>query len=112
MLRTYDLDKDQEQITRDLNDEEYALTNMFISHNPMQGLTNVELEFNWLTIPRERRFRRYLKAFIVPHRGQNLDLDLTLSEPDIRVIKRQKFFSFEGTVVVLDYQRPIGRRAY
>ena len=112
MFRTYDLDKDHARVIHDLNDEEYALISMFISHNPAQGLTNVELKFQWLPQPKKRRFRRYLKAFLVPHRGQNFDLDLTLAEPDIRVIKERKFFSFEGTVVVLDYQRPIGRRVH
>jgi len=111
MFRSYDLEQDQERITYDLNDDELAITDIKVDHQTATGFTTAKLDFQLLAIPEPRRYRRYLKHFFVPHRGQNLDLDLTLSQPDVYLIKKHVFFSLTGTIVVIDYQRPIERRA-
>ena len=110
MIRVYNIGKQLDEIKKDLNNPYMRLIDFQVFHSSESEQTTTILESMETDEPRESRFIRSLKRFVIPHgRGKSVDYDLWLAQPEIRVIKKYTFFSGIGTVIVVDYQINKGR---
>lgn len=59
--------------------------------------------------PREKKYKRFVERFVLTG-SYNKELEKRMDDPDNRLIKQYVFPTFEGIVVVLDYQVRKGRQ--
>lgn len=103
MLRAFDLSAMEDEVNQHLNDPELRLISLdiYCSEETAYTVANLRLA---ACEKREFRFYRYLKRYILLGGIGHPEVDKTLNNPDVRLIKYYMFPTAEGTVVVLDYQ--------
>lgn len=100
MIRTFDLSVFEENVHELLNNERLRLISLNVSCSEETGYTVATLHLAPCE-PRERRFERYLKRFILFE--SDTEIDEILHNKENRLIKKYIFPTSEGTIIVLDY---------